>query len=250
MDLARRNTVIFSYSGRFAHFLRAEASASALSYPVPPRTVILGVLGAVLGLPKDTPQEELQDSLIAVTGEQPSTHWHRAKFRKEIPTPLPLVVKRNKKGTDKPEKATLIKQEWLINPRYELIASLPERYHQPFVDRLKARAWHYSPCLGLSEMTADLEYLAEAEAIPITNTQMLSCQSIVRQEAVRVNGQELLEQHLEIQVMRMPQNVTAERVFTHKSYLLERRGRPIPVHTDQAWNVTIANLKPFPVMFL
>ena len=43
----------FRLSGRFAHFLRAEASASALSYPVPPRTVILGILGAVLGLSKD-----------------------------------------------------------------------------------------------------------------------------------------------------------------------------------------------------
>jgi CRISPR-associated protein Cas5h len=30
--------------------LKAEASVSALSYPIPPRTALLGMIGAVLGL--------------------------------------------------------------------------------------------------------------------------------------------------------------------------------------------------------
>src|SRR5918995_594562 len=59
--------VVFEYAGRFGHFLRAEASVSALSYPVPPRTVLLGVIGAVLGLEKDTPQVELAEALISVS---------------------------------------------------------------------------------------------------------------------------------------------------------------------------------------
>ena len=81
--------VVFEYAGRFGHFLRAEASVSALSYPVPPRTALLGMIGAVLGLEKDTPQVELKDALIAVSGPVPATHWHRVKFRKDPPAALP-----------------------------------------------------------------------------------------------------------------------------------------------------------------
>ena len=129
--------VIFSYSGRFAHFLKAEASASALSYPMPPRTVLLGLLGAVLGLSKDTPQLELKGTMLAITGNRDlQTHWHRAKLRKKIPTPLPRVVKVNMKGNNKPELATLIRQEWLIKPNYKIIASLPKAYHNAFVEQI------------------------------------------------------------------------------------------------------------------
>lgn len=245
-----RPIAIFSYSGRFAHFLKAEASASALSYPVPPRTVLLGVIGAVLGLPKDTPQIELDGSLLALTGGQPQTHWHRAKFRKEIPTPLPRLVKIGMKGSDKPEKATLIKQEWLINPSYQILASLPETYHDDFVKRLKERAWYYSPCLGLSEMNANLEFIAEATASLHREAQSLHCQSIVPQDSVDIDGEKLLEDKLEIQVLRMPRDLSGDRVFTHRDYLIEQRGRPIPVSTSEAWNISTSSLKPFPIMFL
>ena len=242
--------VIFSYSGRFGHFLRAEASASALTYPVPPRTVLLGLIGAVLGLEKDTPQIELAGTMLAMTGEQPQTHWHRAKFRKEIPTALPRVVKKNMKGSDKPEKATLIKQEWLISPSYQILASLPESYHSVFVERLKNKTWHFSPCLGLSEMNADLEFIAEATATPLQEPLSLRCQSVVPRDSVQVNGEIMLEENLEIQILRMPHDLSGDRVFEHRNYLIERRGRPIPVMTSKAWNISIANLNPFPIMFL
>ena len=38
--------VRFRYQGRVGHFLRAEMNASALSYPVPPRTALLGLWSA------------------------------------------------------------------------------------------------------------------------------------------------------------------------------------------------------------
>ena len=98
-----RPAVVFEYAGRFGHFLRAEASVSALSYPVPPRTALLGMIGAVLGLEKDTPQVELKDALVAVSGPIPETHWHRVKLRKDPPAPLPRKVKKGDKA-DRPTR--------------------------------------------------------------------------------------------------------------------------------------------------
>jgi CRISPR-associated protein Cas5h len=237
--VSARPVVVFRYFGRFGHFLRAEASASALSYPVPPRTVLLGLVGAVLGLEKDAPQEVLKDALFAVSGAQPPTHWHRAKFRKDPPASLPMRVKAGAKGSDAPEKATLIKQEWLLNPDYRITANLPEPYHAQLVRRLEERHWHYSPCLGLSEMSAELEFVANGTAAAVADEQPLACRSLVRQDSVTVDRQQFLAAGLEIQVLRMPRAVTADRVFSHANYLVERRGRPIPVRTADAWRISL-----------
>lgn len=248
MDQAKP-VVVFEYWGRFGHFLRAEASASALTYPVPPRTVLLGMIGAVLGFEKDTPQDLIGDALIAISGENPRTHWHRAKFRKDPPTALPTSIKAGTKGSDKPERATLIKQEWLIKPRYRITASLPEPYQQQLVERLKTRAWHYCPSLGLSEMIAELEFMAEGIARQLPE-QAVECRSVLAQDKVEIDGKKLLESKLEIQIVRMPRSVTSERIFSHANYLVERRGRPIPVTTSAAFQLSGEALDGTQVMFL
>jgi len=153
----KRPAVTFRYEGRFGHFLRAEASVSALSYPVPPRTALLGMIGAILGMPKDTPQVELGDSLISISGPIPETHWHRVKLRKDPPASLPKRVKAGAKGSSTGERATLIKQQWLVSPAYTVTVCLTEEHHGNLVSRLEDRRWHYSPCMGLSEMLANLE---------------------------------------------------------------------------------------------
>jgi CRISPR-associated protein Cas5h len=253
----RRETlpiVTFRYRAKFGHFLRAEASVSALTYPVPPRTALLGMIGAVLGLPKDAPQVELRDSLIAVSGRVPQTHWHRVKLRKDPPAPLPRKVKKGAKGSSSPEKATLIKQEWLFEPDYTITASLPEKYHKVFAERLRDRRWHYSPCMGLSEMIASLEFLSEGEAIRLPPGSEIMCSTVSRKDEVSVDGNRALETSssgtpLAILPLRMPREVTPERIFTHADYLIERSGQPIPLQTDNAWQTTTLNNE-YPVIFL
>ncbi len=239
-----RPTVVFEYKGRFGHFLRAEASVSALSYPVPPRTALLGMIGAVLGMPKDVPQVELKEALIAVSGRIPQTHWHRVKLRKDPPAPLPRKVKAGTKGqkTPKPEQATLIKQEWLFNPSYTVTACLPEGHHDEFVNRLRERRWYYSPCMGLSEMPARLEFVAEGTASALSAGSEIYCSSVARREGAALDGHRTLEassngESLAILPLRMPREVTEDRVFTHAEYLIERSGLPIPLRADEAYEV-------------
>lgn len=238
-----REAVVFRCGGRFGHFLRAEASVSALSYPVPPRTALLGMIGAVLGLEKDTPQVELADALISVAGPIPRTHWHRVKLRKDPPTPLPRSVKKGAKGSSAPEKATLIKQEWLFNPSYTVTACLPDRYHGELVSRLREGHWHYSPCLGLSEMPARLEYVEECTASPLSSGSEVHCTSVARGGSATINGRGTLEasannEPLAILPLRMPREVTTDRVFTHADYMVERSGLPMPLRADDAYEIS------------
>jgi CRISPR-associated protein Cas5h len=228
----------FQLSGRFAHFLRAESSASCLSYPVPPRTVIMGILGAVLGIPKDEPQIVLEPANIALSGSLPKTHWHRAKLRKDPPASLPRVIKKTQKsdGNTTPEKATLILQEWLFNPSYTVWVSIPEKYHAELKSRLNKRRWHFTPCLGLSEMMADTEYLGSSECKPLLEG-IYDVQSVFQQKEGALEMNQVFERELALHSLQMPRDVTPHRVFSHCTYFLERDGRPIPVETDKAYKV-------------
>ncbi len=234
--------VVFEYAGRFGHFLRAEASVSALSYPVPPRTALLGMIGAVLGLEKDAPQVEIKDAMIAVSGRIPATHWHRVKLRKDPPAALPRKIKAEAKGSSTDERATLNKQEWLFDPSYSVTACLPDGYHDELVSRLRERRWYYSPCMGLSEMAAQLEFVSEGTASALPAGSEVSCSSVARREGSALDGHRTLKasgggEPLAILPLRMPREVTQDRVFTHADYMVERSGLPIPLWADEAYRV-------------
>lgn len=226
----------FRLSGRFAHFLRADAGASAISYPVPPRTVIMGIIGAVIGLEKDQPQILLEPMHVAISGRIPISHWHKAKLRKDPPESLNYVIKKSQKieKSTKPEKATLITQEWLFNPSFDIWVALPEPFHTQFENRIRERRWYFQPSLGLSEMLADLEFLetSEARKLPLGNYLV---ETIVPQDSVQLDIQNCIEQKLAINLLRMPRTVTPQRVFTHASYFMERKGSPLRVITENAY---------------
>ena len=120
----------------------------------------------MLELEKDRPQTLLEPMQVAIGGRMPGSHWHKAKFRKDPPEALSYVIKKSQKQekNTKPERATLITQEWLFNPSYDLFVALPEPFHSEFASRLKERRWYFQPSLGLSEMLAELEFIATTEA--------------------------------------------------------------------------------------
>jgi len=57
----------FDIKGKFAHFRKFYANNTALSYSIPPRTTIMGMLAAILGRSRDTYYEELSSSRIMIS---------------------------------------------------------------------------------------------------------------------------------------------------------------------------------------
>jgi CRISPR-associated protein Cas5h len=229
------DVVAFTYSARFGHFLRAEANANGVTYPVPPRTALLGLLGAVLGLEKDTPQQVLTDARLGVGGELPKRFWHKTNIRKDPPAPLPFRVKATEKGTSSEQRNFRFPQEWLWRPRYRVWAALPGPHHADFAVRLRERRWYYSPCMGLSEMPADLTEVVEGAAERLPDG-VHWVQTAAPWEAVRrVDTAAAADKRLALQTLRMSSTVTADRVFSHRAYWVELHGRPFPVETGEAW---------------
>jgi CRISPR-associated protein Cas5h len=228
------DVVAFTYSAKFGHFLRAEANANGVTYPAPPRTALLGLVGAVLGMRKDEPQQLLADARLAVGGELPKRFWHKTNVRKDPPAPLPFRVKAGDKGTSSEQRNFRFPQEWLWRPRFRVWAALPGPHHADLAARLRERRWHYGPCMGLSEMLADLDEVAETTAQPLPAGRH-DVQTVAPQDAVRVDQAAACSAQLTLHSLRMPVSVTPDRVFAHRAYWAELRGRPFPAEAAEAW---------------
>ena len=193
---------------------------------------------------KDEPQRLLAEALIAVGGPSPKRFWHRVNVRKDPPNPLPLVfklkvgsgAKAGKSKETKPEKNCRLSQEWLWQPRYRVWAVLPSPHQDNLAARLINRRWHYSPCMGLSELTADLHVVGRFDG-SLLAAGVHAVDSVARREVVEVDVGEACRLGMAIQNLRMPRSVSPDRVFEHASYLMERDGRRIPASSEQAWRV-------------
>jgi CRISPR-associated protein Cas5h len=228
------DVICFRLFGKYGHFLRAEANANGVTYPYPPRTVLLGIIGAVLGLEKDEPQVALADANLTVGGVPPKRFWHKTNVRKDPPAPLGFQVKKTDKGTDKEQRNFRFPQEWLWRPDYRVWANLPGARHAEFAARLRDRRWRYTPSLGLAPLFADLEVVGEhrAELLPEDVHEIFT---LVRREAGEIDAGAATRAGLGLVSLRMSRTATADRVFTHQGYWHEHQGRPFPVRTRHAW---------------
>ena len=59
MKMDINKILCFSFKGKFAHFRKFYTNSSSLSYLIPPRTVIMGIIASILELPRDHYYEDL-----------------------------------------------------------------------------------------------------------------------------------------------------------------------------------------------
>lgn len=235
------NVLSLCWCAKYGHFLRAEANTNALTYPVPPRTAILGLLAAILGLEKDNLAKTLENAQIALTLPDglPQRFTHKVKLRKDPPTALPWTVKKTQKADKEsaPEKATLNLQEWLWQPHFHVHVTLPEQpdLFNELVERIQNRRWYFCPCMGLSELLADVKFLNYSTATKCKE-ELVEIRGLCPKNAIeKVMANQA---PLGIQLLRLPYKVTSDRVFEHQSYYLEYRGQPFSVKTDKAFELS------------
>ncbi len=168
--------VIFRYSGKYAHFRRPYTNVSSISYPFPPRPTIAGLLGAILGIQKGKVAEIFNDEKLKVTlsiEKQVKTVTHVTNFRQDGIGGIDYSIKKPKKGWKPKElknippynEATQIPMELLRGSSFLVYAHLSDsELYETLLRRFKEERYVYTPCLGLSEFLATIEYVDDGVA--------------------------------------------------------------------------------------
>ncbi len=160
------NLYVIELEADYGHFRKNFTTSSPLTYGVPPRTAVSGLLGAIFGLPRngDGNYHDVfsdENSFIAVVNrpkestEKQAINLNLLKIKGETEKLVKL---------DKPPEEITRSQvpfEVVKNPRYKIYFN--SEALDDIEDFLKEEKSVYTPYFGISEYIADYAYLGKFE---------------------------------------------------------------------------------------
>ncbi|MCD6299729.1 MAG: type I-B CRISPR-associated protein Cas5 [Dehalococcoidales bacterium] len=162
--------VVFDIWGDYGHFRRFFTTSSPLTYCFPPPTAVRGIVGAILGLNKDTYLRETADLAVGV---RLLTPVHRMRwgqnliFTKGQSGRFDPTLSPSRKGNVQGMVRTQIKVEYLRDAQFRLYIGGEGALLGDLEALLREHRTHYTVSLGLSELLADFGYVGTYQARPL-----------------------------------------------------------------------------------
>lgn len=225
--------LVFDIWGEYAHFKKIYATTSALSYAIPPKPTIYGIIGAILGLEKSSNEylKSFSDKACLVgiqyIAKRDNEDSKSLTFQR-MGINLKAELGRKKEGS--PPKPTMM--EFVYRPRYRLYVNHTD---SAFFEKLRIALENhisaYTPSLGLACLIANFEYQGVFNTEEVSSSNSTPIHSVIpRKEFIAFDDAmftenadfAIVEQSLYAIEMDIERNVT-ER----DDILLERKGNPI-----------------------
>ncbi|MCL0095320.1 type I-B CRISPR-associated protein Cas5b [Dehalococcoidia bacterium] len=225
--------IVFDVWGDYAHFKKHYTTSSPLTFTIPPRTTVTGLVSAVIGLGKD-------EYLHHMTKDKAHVAVRLLNTVRKTRLGMNLINTKDgywtpvKKGFHEPRRP--IRFELLKDPRFRIYFSHQDlQLHEALMENLKAHKSVYTPCLGTSELIANFSYIgqfrtsAKGEAsqfIPVVTTLPMDV-------ALDIN---LMEPGYKFFKERMPTEMQAGRDVTeYREVLYEIQGKPIHARLKESF---------------
>lgn len=208
------NVCIFQIRGQFAHWRKWFTTTSPLTYSFPPRTAIVGMVGAILGVQRDDVADvfKLSDTRIAVRPLRPIQKDRLPQSWRQTPP----YIRAGKFNPEKMEETFQANLEVIRRPYYRIVFwHRDEGLMRELSNRLKDKRWVYPPYLGIMGFLADVEWEAEDVAEEL-ETEQATIHSVLPLTEAMAQGIELLsDSDTYIREERIPYEVLPNRQFRH-----------------------------------
>jgi CRISPR-associated protein Cas5h len=148
--------IIFDIWGDYAHFKKIYTTSSPLTYGIPSRTALCGLIGSILGFSKNKYNEILGEANIKFSVKI---------INKIIKTRMGfnwIDTKSAGKNMNSIKQRTQIKIEFVKNPKYRIYVSLSDdKLYEKLLHNIKNHETYYTPCLGVAYCIANFEFISE-----------------------------------------------------------------------------------------
>ena len=163
MNHAIDKIIKFKLSGKFAHFRKFYTNASSLSYLIPPRTVIIGLIASILKIPRDEYYDVFDEESLKVSvcipknleirkQTQSLNYLHNKYFN--------LIAKGN--GTMQHSQCKLELLMFSIDRNIEYIVYLGFNHHNKIINKLEEKLikkdFGFGVYFGQRQFKADIEF--------------------------------------------------------------------------------------------
>jgi len=148
--------IAFRLTGDYAHFSHPATVYSSLTYPIPPKTTIMGFLGALIG---EENHYKLRDIFYSVKVNQEivKRSFVFNGIQKALSSNMHL-----KEGYQDASKKKQFYRELICSPSYTLfidLTNLNEVYKEEITSALKEHKTKFTPYLGINFCIADFEWI-------------------------------------------------------------------------------------------
>lgn len=215
----------FNLFGDFAQFRKHFTNMSPLTFSIPSRTTLVGIIGAIVGIQKnENPEIFCPDKcFIALSIINPP---------KKIKLPINYLIVKSTKHFSNYENHKPTNVEFLKDAGFRIYFWHSDgNIYQSLKDNLEQHRSFYTVSLGISNCLANFEYLGEFDVLEkMNNNDICSITSVIPSEKVKSIA---LNEEIDIQNVTLANAMKNNReVYEYKSYLYEATGKPICVNID------------------
>jgi len=227
-----KKTLVFDIWGDYAHFKKIYVTTSALTYSLPFKTTIYGLVGAIIGL--DNEKNSYLDHFNEENCQLAIQVINPVKIQRiNINlSPKPGPIKDNRKPTT---------MEYLVKPRFRIFFShKDDEIYNSLKENLEEKRTVYTPVLGLAHCLANFEFLGEYELTQESGNAMID--SILLKSMVKsLDTSSWNENDVRVQEQTMyPLEMNTTREVTKRdSVLFDLNGNPIQAEVEHYFNLNL-----------
>ena len=222
--------LVFDIWADYAHFKKYYTTTSPLTFSIPPKTTLYGIVSAILGFSKEEYLEYFQEGQckIAVQIKNPV---------KKTRINLNLIDTKKAALMAQIETRTQIKTEFLKDAKYRIyFMHQNENLYNDLKEKLKNHKSVYSISLGLSENLANFKYIEEIELKKITENSWQKINTVIRidKENISKGDIDFSQSNREYFSDKIAVEMKSDRTVTdYAKVLFERSGRSIKANVNQ-----------------
>ncbi|QAT61866.1 type I-B CRISPR-associated protein Cas5 [Acidilutibacter cellobiosedens] len=212
--------VVFDIEGKFAHFRKFYTNSSSLSYSLPPRTTVEGLIASILGYERDSYYKVLSSNKlhIAVKKNGPT---------RSLTQTLNYIKATSASQLCFPDEHTQIPFEIITGCNddsivsYRIYAASEEGFMEELQERLIKNKFAYPPCMGTVFFQGDIENVQRCEIYSEKSNEYVPISSVVPSEKIeniKIENYQLVKE-------RMPRDFDENREIKKSgTYIFDHRG--------------------------
>ncbi len=241
-----KEILIFDISSEYGHFRKYNTTTSPLTYSIPTRTAIAGILGAILGMEREVADGVYPEGAIPVQEFFSKTNSDIAiqiinPVKKENVAMNLINTKKSFYDLTKAGR-TQISFELIKNARYRIFFSLNnnESVFKELTKRIKSKNHHFSPYLGLAQFTASIDFvgLAKTELIENIEKEFIEISTAVNLSKIKETQPIDFDYSAMYSANNMPIEMNRNReVQEYSEVLIEKNGLPVKAKVENYYHI-------------
>lgn len=241
-----KKVLIFDISSEYGHFRKYNTTTSPLTYSIPTRTAIAGILGAILGIEREISDGVYPDGIVPV-------NELFSKQNADIAVQILNTVKKEnvainlintKTSFYNLTKAghTQIGFELLKNPKFRIFFGMNDKrdVFDELNERIKNKKHHFSPYLGLAQFTANIDFVSVSDAFLNNNPNKdwIEIITAINLSLIKDENPVNFDYSAMYSANNMPVEMNRVReVLEYSEILIEKNGKPIMAKPDYYYYV-------------